>query len=175
MLTKKSYYLLLFVLLGLFLASGYAGYLINQPKPELRAAVIGEHSFTSNPNIEYKTIEWDDSVSDDVPFVLVSDQIKITKEHKKKMKDWLDDGKVVLFFGDPLDPEDAVLKLDKIVPVVPLDGNVETVPILYGAFYYEKQKEYIPIFHLTSDPIRNMGVRTQTFLKEVQNELLNEK
>ena len=174
-MNRKSYYMFLFLLLGLFLIAGYAGYLNNQPKPELRAAVIGEHSFTSNPNIEYKSISWEDSVSERVPFVLVSDQIKITKKHKKKMKKWLDDGKVVLFFGEPLVPEDAVVKLDKVVPVVPLDGNVETVPILYGAYYYAPQKEYIPIFHLTSDPIRNMETRIQTFLKEVQHELLNEK
>lgn len=163
-MTKRS--LVLTSLIVLFGVVGFIAFPYTVEHPEVEAYVIGPSAFTSNPNITYHKGAWGDDVLDRIPFILISQELQLTDANKTQIGQWVDDGKAVLFFGEPVDREQAVLDLGSRVPVVPIEGNVENIPILYGAY------GDIPLFLLSSEPVRNVSTRTQSFLYDVKEQLM---
>lgn len=131
-------------------------------RPALEAVVIGEHPFLSNPNVTYRSTSFSDRIPE--PVILIAADTPLTHSQQKQITSWLQAGKAVLFFGDPVDPETAVVNLGKRVPVVPVEENVNSRTVLYGAFYYEKQKRYIPLFLLATGERDRLFPNVQHFL-----------
>ncbi|QST02821.1 hypothetical protein IMZ31_19925 (plasmid) [Pontibacillus sp. ALD_SL1] len=122
-------------------------------------SVIGEEKgFQSDGEVSVDVASWEDDIS--TRFILIPFHEPYTKEREKKVQQWISQQKIVLFYGEEVDPYEAGERFDEDITVYTVEGNVSVSYMLYGYGYSETYKKKIPLF---------LGGETSNIYKTIQN------
>jgi hypothetical protein len=126
----------------------------------LSLSVIGENSFQET-KATIETISWEDTPSH--RFILVPMTENIDEGKQEKMQKWIKENKVVLFYGDKVNPNVVKDRIGLDFDVFEFKGNVDVTYMLYGYGYSEKEKKKMPLF-LGSNSTESYHQKILTFL-----------
>lgn len=136
----------------------FTGDQFNSDKKELPTGVlvVGEHPFTqstSNPFKEATLKEAEKSISKDVRFILLASNTKVSSATLAK---WVDEQKVVLFYGEDVQPEEVEKKfdLDFNLENILIESNLDIPYVLFGYGYSKKAEAPVVFFHKTNDKLQ---------------------
>lgn len=92
-----------------------------------------------------------DKVDNDTRFILVPDDINLTIQEKTQLQKWVNEEKVVLFFGTNVQPNKVFSILN--VNQTPISPQTDAATLYYKAYGYGYSYQYradIPIFMMTN-------------------------
>lgn len=113
---------------------------------------------------------WEKPLSKDIRFVLIDQKEELSKEKQKVLQNWLKEDKVVIFYGEKVQPEEVKEKLGMEIQAINVqsDASFDFPYLLYGYGFSNTYEQYVPIF-LGSNTFDNFEEKIANFLIKNQN------
>lgn len=140
-----------------------------QPEGSIDVAIMGV-SWENQKNVTFTTTDWEKALPKDHRFVLIDTKETITQEKQKILQTWLEADKVVLFYGENVQPEEVKEKIGMEVGVIEVktSASFDFPYLLYGYGFSMTYEQYLPIF-LSSNTVENFEEKIATFLLKNKN------
>lgn len=133
---------------------------------KVTVSLIGANAFKDNDYVLYEESNWKNDVN---RFILISNDIKIDANKQKTIQQWIEDEKVVMFYGENVIPNKAKDKLGvdfEVYEMESLDNKI--LYLLYGYGSFNSYESNMPIF-LASNSSKNLEEKINQFLYEKRN------
>lgn len=127
-------------------------------------AVVGA-DWKKQENVTFLTTDWKKPLPKTTRFVLIDVKEPITQEKQKILQTWLEADKVVLFYGENVQPEEVKEKIGMEVGLIEVKttASFDFPYLLYGFGFSMTYEQYLPIF-LGSNTFENFEEKIATFL-----------
>lgn len=139
-----------------------------QNEEKMVVAFVGE-KWENQEQVSFVKGDWNNSLPKDSRFVLIPQEENISKEKQAMLQTWLKDDKVILFYGENVQPEEVKEKLGMEIGTIEVksDASFDFPYLLYGYGFSMTYEQYLPIF---------LGSNTYTgFEEKIANFLIKNK
>ena len=96
--------------------------------------------------------QFGEKIKDQGRFILIDDTLKLTPQHQEQIQEWIDEKRVVLFYGDDIDEKTFSKRIGKDIDTTVTQSNIEQYFTLLGYGYSFKFQKNMLLFLSSNSP-----------------------